>query len=177
MALRQCCVAFIPLWILPSSFPGLSAGAFFIQVGVQGAWGVVCHLYFYSRDAYSSPFNQIPIFLTELSPPAFRATFPGVAYQLGNVRSRAVLLARRFSPRFHRWSPPRPLRSKPVGPFRSSSHWSMMLTWLSAGGDHLRTTVGGVDVPDFAKVWSLDLFPLRKFSLHWLVPPIRCKAS
>ena len=33
--------AFIPLWILPSSFGGLAAGAFLIQFGVQGAWGVV----------------------------------------------------------------------------------------------------------------------------------------
>ncbi len=35
---RICCIlvgAFIPLWILPSSFGGLSAGAFFIQFGVQ----------------------------------------------------------------------------------------------------------------------------------------------
>ena len=30
--------------------------------------------------------TQIPIHLSEMSPPAFRATFPGVAYQLGNVR-------------------------------------------------------------------------------------------
>ncbi len=60
--------AFIPLWILPSSFSGLSAGAFWVQFGVQGAWGV------------------IPIQLAEMSPPGFRATFPGVAYQLGNVR-------------------------------------------------------------------------------------------
>ena len=61
--------AFIPLWILPDTFSALSAGAFCIQFGVQGAWGV------------------IPIQLAEISPPAFRATFPGVAYQLGNVRS------------------------------------------------------------------------------------------
>ncbi|GLB38825.1 putative MFS general substrate transporter [Lyophyllum shimeji] len=64
--------AFIPLWILPSSFGPLSAGAFFIQFGVQGAWGV------------------IPIQLAEMSPPAFRATFPGVAYQLGNMVSSAA---------------------------------------------------------------------------------------
>lgn len=38
------CVAFIPLWILPSTFGGLSAGAFCIQIGVQGAWGVVSSL-------------------------------------------------------------------------------------------------------------------------------------
>ncbi|KAF8965854.1 MFS general substrate transporter [Flammula alnicola] len=63
--------AFIPLWILPSSFSGLAAGAFCIQFGVQGAWGV------------------IPIQLAEISPPAFRATFPGVAYQVGNMVSSA----------------------------------------------------------------------------------------
>ncbi|KAF9078731.1 MFS general substrate transporter [Rhodocollybia butyracea] len=62
---------FIPLWILPNSFAGLSAGAFCIQFGVQGAWGV------------------IPIQLSEMSPPAFRATFPGVAYQVGNMVSSA----------------------------------------------------------------------------------------
>jgi len=62
---------FIPVWILPTSFSGLSAGAFCIQFGVQGAWGV------------------IPIQLAEMSPPAFRATFPGVAYQLGNMISAA----------------------------------------------------------------------------------------
>jgi len=38
---------------------------------VQGAWGV------------------IPIQLAEMSPPGFRATFPGVAYQLGNMISAA----------------------------------------------------------------------------------------
>jgi len=58
---------FIPLWIIPTSFSGLVAGAFCVQFGVQGAWGV------------------IPILLAEMSPPGFRATFPGVAYQLGNV--------------------------------------------------------------------------------------------
>jgi len=63
--------AFIPLWIVPNSFSALAAGAFCIQFGVQGAWGV------------------IPIQLAELSPPAFRATFPGVAYQLGNMVSSA----------------------------------------------------------------------------------------
>lgn len=62
---------FIPLWILPNTFVMLSAGAFCLQFGVQGAWGV------------------IPIQLAEMSPPAFRATFPGVAYQLGNMISAA----------------------------------------------------------------------------------------
>jgi len=31
----------------------------------------------------------IPIFLSEISPPAFRSTFPGVGYQLGNMVSSA----------------------------------------------------------------------------------------
>ena len=48
--------AFIPLWILPNSFPKLAAGAFCVQFFVQGAWGV------------------IPIQLAELSPADFRAT-------------------------------------------------------------------------------------------------------
>lgn len=63
--------AIIPLWILPDTFGGLAAGAFLIQFGVQGAWGV------------------IPAYLTELSPPQFRATYPGLAYQLGNMASSA----------------------------------------------------------------------------------------
>ncbi|KAF9458790.1 carboxylic acid transporter [Collybia nuda] len=64
--------AFIPLWILPSSFSGLAAGAFCIQFGVQGAFGVV------------------PVYLAEISPPGFRATFPGTVYQLGNMASAAA---------------------------------------------------------------------------------------
>ncbi|KZT09265.1 MFS general substrate transporter [Laetiporus sulphureus 93-53] len=63
--------AFIPLWIIPNSFSALAAGAFCVQFGVQGAWGV------------------IPIQLAEMSPPAFRATFPGTSYQLGNMVSSA----------------------------------------------------------------------------------------
>ncbi|CAO1618839.1 unnamed protein product [Sympodiomycopsis kandeliae] len=66
-----CCGALIPAWILPNTFSGLAAGAFFIQFMVQGAWGVV------------------PIYLQEISPPAFRATYAGVAYQLGNAVSSA----------------------------------------------------------------------------------------
>jgi len=65
------CAAFIPLWVIPSSFSALAAGVFFVQVGVQGAWAI------------------IPIYLSELSPPAFRAVFPSLAYQLGNAASSA----------------------------------------------------------------------------------------
>ncbi|CAO1628732.1 unnamed protein product [Parajaminaea phylloscopi] len=65
------CGALIPAWILPNTFSGLAAGAFWIQFCVQGAWGV------------------IPIYLQEQAPPAFRALWSGLAYQLGNAVSSA----------------------------------------------------------------------------------------
>lgn len=66
-ALISACL--IPAWILPTTERGLSASGFFMQFFVQGAWGV------------------IPIHLNELSPPAFRSSFVGVTYQLGNMIS------------------------------------------------------------------------------------------
>jgi MFS transporter, SHS family, lactate transporter len=57
----------IPLWAFSTTAWMLAAGAFLIQVAVQGAWAAV------------------PAHLNELSPPAARATFPGLAYQLGNL--------------------------------------------------------------------------------------------
>ena len=59
----------IPAWILPDTERGLSASGFFLQFFIQGAWGV------------------IPIHLNELSPPAFRSSFPGTTYQIGNMIS------------------------------------------------------------------------------------------
>lgn len=59
----------IPAWIMPQGERALSATGFFMQFFVQGAWGV------------------IPIHLNELSPPAFRSSFPGLTYQLGNMIS------------------------------------------------------------------------------------------
>ncbi|THU93993.1 MFS general substrate transporter [Dendrothele bispora CBS 962.96] len=71
--------AFIPLWILPKSFTALTAGAFFMQFAAQGCEKSFC------------PFGclRIPIQLSEISPPAFRASFPGIAYQLGSMISSA----------------------------------------------------------------------------------------
>ena len=57
----------LPFWAFGSTPLILGAGAFFMQIAVQGAWGV------------------IPAHLNELSPPEIRATFPGVVYQLGNL--------------------------------------------------------------------------------------------
>jgi SHS family lactate transporter-like MFS transporter len=60
-------IPLIPLWAFSHTAPMLAIGGFAMQFMVQGAWGV------------------IPAHLNELSPPAVRATFPGFAYQLGNL--------------------------------------------------------------------------------------------
>jgi SHS family lactate transporter-like MFS transporter len=62
-------IPIIPLWAYSHTVPMLALGGFLIQFMVQGAWGV------------------IPAHLNELSPPAVRGTFPGLAYQLGNLLS------------------------------------------------------------------------------------------
>ena len=56
----------LPLWLLGETPLWLAAGAFLMQIAVQGCWGV------------------IPAHLNELAPPTLRGTFPGVMYQLGN---------------------------------------------------------------------------------------------
>ena len=73
----------IPLWIFAPTTALLILGGFLIQFMVQGAWGVV------------------PVHLNELSPPEFRGTFPGLAYQLGNFAAayaaqQQAWLAERF---------------------------------------------------------------------------------
>jgi SHS family lactate transporter-like MFS transporter len=55
----------IPPWAFSNSLVLLAAGAFLLQAGVQGAWGI------------------IPAHLNELSPDAVRGLVPGLAYQLG----------------------------------------------------------------------------------------------
>ncbi len=55
----------IPLWAFGGSLGMLATGAFLMQVGVQGAWGI------------------IPAHLNELSPDSARGLVPGLAYQLG----------------------------------------------------------------------------------------------
>lgn len=66
-------ILMIPFWSglvrLPvvSLLPSIAIGAFLLQFMVQGAWGV------------------IPVHLNELSPTDVRGTFPGFAYQLGNL--------------------------------------------------------------------------------------------
>ncbi len=75
----------IPAWIFSPTLPLLIAGGFFMQFMVQGAWGVV------------------PVHLNELSPPAWRGTFPGVVYQLGNFLSaNAAMLQAKLAEHFVR---------------------------------------------------------------------------
>jgi MFS transporter, SHS family, lactate transporter len=61
-----CGILLIPVWVFAPWTALLIAGGFLMQFMVQGAWGVV------------------PVHLNELSPPEWRGTFPGLAYQLGN---------------------------------------------------------------------------------------------
>ncbi|MGA2100254.1 MAG: MFS transporter [Candidatus Sulfotelmatobacter sp.] len=78
----------IPLWAYSRTIPMLALGGFLMQFMVQGAWGV------------------IPAHLNELSPAPVRGTFPGLAYQLGNLFSskngvlQAKLMETRYGGRF-----------------------------------------------------------------------------
>jgi len=76
-------IPIIPFFALAHSFWLLVPGAFLMQFMVQGAWGVV------------------PAYLNELSPEPVRATFPGLAYQLGNlITSRNSVLQAQAAVRF-----------------------------------------------------------------------------
>jgi len=60
-------IVLIPLWVFSPAYTLLVIGGFAMQFMVQGAWGIV------------------PVHLNELSPDTVRGTFPGFAYQLGNL--------------------------------------------------------------------------------------------
>jgi MFS transporter, SHS family, lactate transporter len=62
-------IPMVPLWAYSHTVLMLAVGGFLMQFMIQGAWGV------------------IPAHLNELSPPAVRGTFPGFAYQIGNLLS------------------------------------------------------------------------------------------
>ncbi len=55
----------MPAWAFGSTLTVLAVGAFLMQMGVQGAWGI------------------IPVHLNELSPDAVRGLLPGFTYQVG----------------------------------------------------------------------------------------------
>ena len=59
------CLVIIPLWAFGGSLATLVIAPFIMQMGVQGAWGV------------------IPVHLNEMSADATRGLMPGLTYQLG----------------------------------------------------------------------------------------------
>ncbi|HTC95610.1 MAG TPA: MFS transporter [Terriglobales bacterium] len=65
-------LAVIPLWAFSSGVYRLALGAFLMQVGVQGAWGI------------------IPAHINELAPDSARGLVPGLAYQLGILLASPV---------------------------------------------------------------------------------------
>lgn len=65
LAALSVCLTIIPFWAFGSSVAVIAAGAFFMQMGVQGAWGI------------------IPVHLNEMAPDAVRGLMPGLAYQCG----------------------------------------------------------------------------------------------
>jgi SHS family lactate transporter-like MFS transporter len=83
-------IPIIPLWAYSHTVAMLALGGFLMQFMVQGAWGV------------------IPAHLNELSPSAVRGTFPGFAYQLGNLLSsrNVVIQAKLVENRYRGLYPP-----------------------------------------------------------------------
>jgi len=65
MAALALCLLVMPFWAFGGSVPVLIVATVFMQMGVQGAWGV------------------IPVHLNELAADAARGLMPGMAYQLG----------------------------------------------------------------------------------------------
>jgi len=78
----------IPLWAFGATTGILILGAFLMQFGVQGAWGIV------------------PVHLTEMVPDETRGLVSGLAYQLGTlVGARAPVMEFSLSARFgYRWA-------------------------------------------------------------------------
>jgi MFS transporter, SHS family, lactate transporter len=65
-------IVVIPLWAFSPILPLLMAGAFLMQMMVQGAWGVV------------------PVHINELAPDSVRGFMPGFAYQCGVMFASGV---------------------------------------------------------------------------------------
>jgi len=86
-SIALCCVLgimLIPMWVFSPGYAFLVVGGFAMQFMVQGAWGIV------------------PVHLNELSPDAVRGTFPGFAYQLGNLfAANTAVVEARLAYHFH----------------------------------------------------------------------------
>jgi hypothetical protein len=110
---------------------------------------------------------QIPIFLAEISPAAFRATFPGVVYQLGNVCSTLRL---ELGHGLLMWDVGcaddflgcLPDRSQYVPRMSFGISVLIIFSKHSAGGNNLKTTIikngQPTIVPDYATVGFSNTF-------------------
>ena len=65
-------IVVMPAWAFGNTLTVLAIGAFIMQMGVQGAWGI------------------IPVHLNELSPDAVRGLLPGFTYQIGILFAAAT---------------------------------------------------------------------------------------
>jgi SHS family lactate transporter-like MFS transporter len=65
-------LAALPLWAFSARLGLIVAGAFLMQLMVQGAWGI------------------IPAHISELSPDSVRGFLPGFSYQCGNLIAASV---------------------------------------------------------------------------------------
>ena len=78
-----CSIILIPAWVFSPGLAMLVIGGFLMQFTVQGVWGIV------------------PVHLNELSPGEVRGTFPGFAYQLGNLfAANTAVVEARLAERF-----------------------------------------------------------------------------
>jgi SHS family lactate transporter-like MFS transporter len=73
----------VPLWAFSHTAALLAAGAFLMQMAVQGAWGVV------------------PAHLNELAPADARGAFPGYVYQMGNLFASGLIVEQAILAKSH----------------------------------------------------------------------------
>ena len=100
-------LAVIPLWVSPRVWM-LWLGGFFIQFGVQGAWGV------------------IPAHITELSPDSVRGFLPGFAYQCGVLIAGTAPSIQAYVVKSAGWSYSKTMAVTAAGVFALAA----MVAWL-----------------------------------------------
>ena len=94
----------------------------------------------------------MPGHLNEISPPAFRASFPGIAYQIGNmVSSPSAQMVVGIASKYQIWSPTLGRHVQAFGPTMgiATSIIAIGLTiWIAIGkeklGTHFEYAVAGI---------------------------------
>ncbi|KAJ7184786.1 hypothetical protein C8R46DRAFT_1208977 [Mycena filopes] len=153
---------FISLWIIPDSFSGLAAGAFCIQFGVQGALGVLKDVLELTGDIVLS-LTDVACALTSPLPSP-----PSLAFMKSSRTATLTARLSRSPSTSSRWPRPRSaLRATfPVVAYQLGNTVSSASAQIEAtGGDHLKTTIRGVVVPDYAKVQGILIGCVAAFVL------------